>query len=149
MFFFFLAGETSECADVLTCGMCQKDFLLADILRFIQHKVTCQTPPPSGGCRNVGNLSISDHSEHSPPHTGRPRSRDHNGDLNHSDSSDPAFSSPKNLSIDGEDTKIEDKRKRDEDDDVSASARKKPRSTQDAEANTVDSGKYFIISIYC
>jgi len=41
-FFFCLpSGDgPSQCADVLTCGVCSKDFLLADIIGFIQHKVS-------------------------------------------------------------------------------------------------------------
>ena len=131
-------GGSGECADVLTCGMCQKDFLLADILRFIQHKVTCQA---SGGvpCKTEG-ITPLNNAENDSVHNNN-TIRDFNGDLNHQDTIDPGSNSPRNLSSDGEDCKIEEKRKRDEEDDLNASARKKPRSTQDAEANTVDSGE--------
>ena len=50
----------SPCADVLTCGVCQKDFLLADILRFIQHKVHCQSSTSSPNSQH--NRSTSDES---------------------------------------------------------------------------------------
>lgn len=30
---------TEELEDLLTCGVCQKEFLLSDILKFIQHKI--------------------------------------------------------------------------------------------------------------
>ncbi|KAA0200994.1 hypothetical protein HAZT_HAZT001583 [Hyalella azteca] len=52
-------GPVPTCADVLTCGVCQKDFLLADILGFIQHKVHCQSTASSP---NHHNRSTSDES---------------------------------------------------------------------------------------
>lgn len=121
-----------ECADVLTCGVCQKDFLLADILRFIQHKVhNCQAP--TAPCGQEAPSGEQDAAATAPPNA-----RDHNGDLGSEGPSNPA--SPATVKEEGDDGKADDKRKRDDEDD--APARKKPRSTQDAEANTTDSGEY-------
>lgn len=39
VFFLWSAGETDLVPDILTCGVCQKNFPLAEIVRFIQHKV--------------------------------------------------------------------------------------------------------------
>ncbi|XP_047469716.1 B-cell lymphoma/leukemia 11A-like [Penaeus chinensis] len=129
-----------ECADVLTCGVCQKDFLLADILRFIQHKVhNCQAPtPPCGGQDTPSGGGGGGEREDTP--SARPPSataaRDHNGDLGSESPSDPS-SPAAPVKEEGDDCKADEKRKRDDEDD--APARKKPRSTQDAEANTTDS----------
>lgn len=39
---FFSADPESVSGDTLTCGVCRKEFALADIVKFIQHKVlTC------------------------------------------------------------------------------------------------------------
>lgn len=129
-----LTGDgAGECADVLTCGVCQKDFLLADILRFIQHKVhNCQAP--SAPCGQDASSGEQDAPASAPPSA----TRDHNGDVGSEGPSNPA--SPATVTGDGDDSKADEKRKRDDEDD--APARKKPRSTQDAEANTTDSGEY-------
>ena len=37
--FYFLADPELVGGDTLTCGVCGKDFALADIVKFIQHKV--------------------------------------------------------------------------------------------------------------
>ncbi|XP_045135563.1 B-cell lymphoma/leukemia 11A-like isoform X2 [Portunus trituberculatus] len=125
-----LTGDgAGECADVLTCGVCQKDFLLADILRFIQHKVhNCQAP--SAPCGQDAASGEQDVPASAPPSA----TRDHNGDVGSEGPSNPA--SPATVTGDGDDNKADEKRKRDDEDD--APARKKPRSTQDAEANTTD-----------
>lgn len=118
---------------MLTCGVCQKDFLLADILRFIQHKVhNCQAP--SAPCGQDASSGEQDAPASAPPSA----TRDHNGDVGSEGPSNPA--SPATVTGDGDDSKADEKRKRDDEDD--APARKKPRSTQDAEANTTDSGEY-------
>lgn len=42
MFSFFTADPELVGGDTLTCGVCRKEFALADIVKFIQHKVlTC------------------------------------------------------------------------------------------------------------
>ena len=42
MFLYFTADPELVGGDTLTCGVCRKDFALADIVKFIQHKVlTC------------------------------------------------------------------------------------------------------------
>ncbi|XP_066974962.1 B-cell lymphoma/leukemia 11A-like [Macrobrachium rosenbergii] len=133
----------TECADVLTCGVCQKDFLLADILRFIQHKVhNCQAPTQNcdSDAHHTGGVDAEDSSRSAAAPTSA-ASRDHNGDAVGGNESSSSPSSP-NYDVkeeeEGDDPKAaDDKRKRDDDDD--APARKKPRSTQDAEANTTDS----------
>nr|XP_027219671.1 uncharacterized protein LOC113812006 [Penaeus vannamei] len=135
-----------ECADVLTCGVCQKDFLLADILRFIQHKVhNCQAPTPPCGGQDTPSGGGGGGGEDTP--SARPPSataaRDHNGDLGSESPSDPS-SPAAPVKEEGDDCKADEKRKRDDEDD--APARKKPRSTQDAEANTTDSGEYLSAS---
>lgn len=129
-----VAGEgAGECADVLTCGVCQKDFLLADILRFIQHKVhNCQAP----SCGQEG-PQADPHDSAAPPPSAP---RDHNGDVGGSEGNSRA-STPLSVTDEGDEIKVDDKRKRDDEDDTTP-ARKKPRSTQDAEANTTDSGEY-------
>ena len=134
---FCVAGDgAGECADVLTCGVCQKDFLLADILRFIQHKVhNCQAP--SAPCGQDAASGEQDTPASAPPSA----TRDHNGDVGSEGTSNPA--SPATVTGDGDDSKADEKRKRDDEDD--APARKKPRSTQDAEANTTDSGEYCVV----
>ncbi|CAL4126792.1 unnamed protein product [Meganyctiphanes norvegica] len=111
-------GEAGpECADVLTCGSCHKDFLLADILRFIQHKVIClssaalQRPKEEPTAENGTDARSSETNTDASSH------HDHNANEDTDDCKD-------------------DKRKRESDDDTPV--RKKPRSTQDAEANTVD-----------
>lgn len=109
-------GEAGpDCADVLTCGSCHKEFLLADILRFIQHKVICLSTAAQRQQQQAG---------------------DQNGDARASSPSDAsAQQHDHNANEDTDDSK-DDKRKRETDEDTPV--RKKPRSTQDAEANTVD-----------
>ena len=55
------ADPDSASVDTLTCGVCQKDFALADIVKFIQHKVlTCNKenhPCKSKGASAAANES--------------------------------------------------------------------------------------------
>ena len=49
-FFYFSADPDSVGGDTLTCGVCKKEFALADIVKFIQHKVlTCNKENYSKG----------------------------------------------------------------------------------------------------
>nr|XP_018904482.1 PREDICTED: B-cell lymphoma/leukemia 11A [Bemisia tabaci] len=46
-------GETPSSQDILTCGVCQKPFVLGDIVKFIQHKVhSCNKENFPGGHEN-------------------------------------------------------------------------------------------------
>ena len=118
---------------MLTCGSCQKDFLLADILRFIQHKVTCQ-----GGSTSPRDTSLTTESG---SEDATPKKSE--------GASSPEPKSPSSVVKEEEDLNDQDqdaknneeKRKREDDGEDSSSARKRPRNTQDAEANTTDSGK--------
>ena len=50
LFFYFSADPDSVGGDTLTCGVCKKEFALADIVKFIQHKVlTCNKENYSKG----------------------------------------------------------------------------------------------------
>jgi B-cell lymphoma/leukemia 11A len=62
-FFFFLiiadsdTGEAESTAnDILTCGTCQKTFALAEIVKFIQHKVLQCNKENYGQCFTQGKL---------------------------------------------------------------------------------------------
>ncbi|CAB4061607.1 BCL11A [Lepeophtheirus salmonis] len=66
---YFNADPELVGGDTLTCGVCQKDFALADIVKFIQHKVlTCnkENYMSSSSVRSNGNESSSDEVTNTP-----------------------------------------------------------------------------------
>ena len=56
LFFFFLLTDSDSTEaettvqDILTCGSCQKQFALSDIVKFIQHKVVQCNKENFGQC---------------------------------------------------------------------------------------------------
>lgn len=50
--------ESETTFDILTCGTCQKSFALAEIVKFIQHKITQCNKENYGQCYNQSKTTL-------------------------------------------------------------------------------------------
>ena len=151
IFLFISADPELVGGDTLTCGVCRKEFALADIVKFIQHKVlTCNKENYRCATENGGDGTTSSESDVDATNVGtganstpisRTTTPQHQPRRHSISTVTPGKASPSsdnnNLSTD---VKCED---------LSASElhRKKKVELVDAESNTVSTGKHFSIKI--
>jgi hypothetical protein len=151
-FVFFISADPELVGgDTLTCGVCRKEFALADIVKFIQHKVlTCNKENYRCATENGGDGTTSSESDADAANAGtganstpisRTTTPQHQPRRHSISTVTPGKASPSsdNNNLSSSDVKCED---------LSELNRKKKVELVDAESNTISTGKRFLFNTF-